>query len=159
MNLSEIFNSRADVDWTSGFGKFTLDNVTYGISAVKDSLGDISGLEIFFYTVDDKHRKMELTKLDQNQFKVIGIVKNAIKQKFPGEEVIWFVAKHGIDGEDITRRSHFYGMLLSRLSRELNYLQISGMFGTDHVYVLFKDHSLLSAIASKLDKVDGESEA
>jgi hypothetical protein len=145
MKLAEIANSRLNLTWSSHgesyATKFFVDKIQYGISADRTSFEGINALEVFFYSIRDGKQDMSLLNLGNNEFKVIGIVGNAIKEQFNGEHVIWFSAKYGVDKNQVEKRASLYSKLAAKFARENNYFRAEGMVGDNYLYILFDNTS------------------
>jgi len=157
MRLAEIIETRRDLDWDhqgiSYGAKFELDGITYGISAERNKFEGMPALEVFFYIINSEtERDMSLTHIGENQFKVIGIVANGIKEKFSDENIIWFSAKTDVDHDEVQRRFSFYEKLASRLGRANNMFVATGKSGSSYVCVLYKKYSDKDKVFSYFDK-------
>ena len=155
--LFEIINTRLDLTWSKGgedhfYTDFELDGVNFHISAEINHIESLKFLEVYFFIKSDNGPNFKLTNLGKNQFKILGIVGNAIKEKFKDFPIIIFSSKEETDTvEDFERRTQFYQKLCSKIAREQSYYKKSGSYNKDKVFILYKDEKLESEIFSILN--------
>ena len=126
MKLQEVLHTRLDLDWVSeprGFtASFTLADNQYGISVAIEELDGLSFLRVDFHLRTEIGQQHTRTGFNRDQFKVVGIVANGIKERFPSEDGYYFVAKKAVDPEGYESRVKLYRRVVDRLRVELGLL-------------------------------------
>ena len=147
-NLMETFKTRQDLTWTDNNGfsqtKFIIDSQIYGISIIEDSINDITFYEVSFHNINSGAISHSATAFNKNQFKILGIVSNAIKEKIPHAEVIYFASKRNSSNstQEFENRKRLYHRLCHKMSRENNMIPIVVDLDDEVVYGLCKTQDL-----------------
>jgi hypothetical protein len=154
MLLFEIGDTRLDMKWTTSGNEhhtsFMFAGEKYFISAVHDKFDGIPAVEVYFSISKDGRPSLEMTNLFKNEFQIISIVSNAIREKFNNEDVIWFSAKYAADKEKTEHRAQAYSKISSRIARADGYFKVSGKIGNDHIFILYRNINIKEKINSYL---------
>lgn len=147
-NLMEIFTTRQNLVWNNNHGflqaQFTLDDHSYGISIIEDSHDNVSFYDVSFHIINSDAISHSATAFNKNQFKILGIVSNAIREKIPQAEVIYFSAKKETcnSEQEFENKKSLYHRLCHKIGRENNMNPIVVDVNNEIVYGLCKTQEL-----------------
>ena len=148
-SLLEIFKSRKDLVWSDQAGlmtaSFILDNQEYGITIRADEANGITFYEASFTANNSGSKSHAATNFNKNQFKILGIVSNAIKEKIKGADLVYFTAKSYTSNSDIEYQSKvkLYSRIAHKIAVELNMYEGIKSLGDETVFILAKSQFLL----------------
>jgi len=148
--LMEVFKTRQDLVWEDQGGllttKFILDEQEYGISIREDSFNGVIFYEISFTANNSESRTHAATNFNKNQFKILGIVSNGIKEKIIGANLVYFTAKAYTSNSDIEYKSKvkLYSRLAHKMAVELNMYETVKSLGDETVFIIAKSQQLLN---------------
>lgn len=148
--LMEIFNSNKDLEWhavdQSMFtSNFYIDEYQYGISIRGDSHNGINFWEVAFTAIDDGRLSHQATGINKNQFKILGIVSNGVRNKIPNADVIYFTAKIATSGSETEYRSRvkLYSRIAHKIATELNLFEAVIRLGDETIFVIARTKLLI----------------
>lgn len=152
MKLHEVLHTRLDLDWVSEPGGFTtsfsLGENSYGISVAIEQHEGLSFLRVDFHLRTEAGAQHARTGFNTDQFKVVGIVANGIKERFPTEDGYYFIAKKAADPEGYESRVKLYRRVYDRLRVELYLLGHTEQTPTETIFMLARHHSALEVMRS-----------
>lgn len=121
--LIEALETRRDLVWEQDgsdfLTHFCIEERCYGIVAQPETYQDLTFLRVDFHFKDETEIVHARTGFNTDQFKVIGIVANGIKERFPSEDGYYFVAKRALDADGYEGRKALYSRVMHRLRVEL----------------------------------------
>jgi len=149
--LLEVFKTREHLVWTDQSGlsatTFVLDQQTYSITIREDGFNNIPFYEVSFAIINDTGEKSHsITNFNKNQFKILGIVSNGIKEKIPKAKIVYFVAKSSTSTNDIeyNARIRLYSRIAHKVAMELSMFEEIVSLGDETVFIIAKTQQLLT---------------
>jgi hypothetical protein len=150
--MQEVLHSRADLDWLPEPGGFTttfsIDGREYGISVQIEQHQDLSFLRVDFHFKSEQGPQHTRTGFSTDQFKVVGIVANGVKERFPTEDGYYFIAKRGVNPEGYESRVKLYRRVVDRLRVELSLFSFAKDTPTETVFMLARNREALDIMKS-----------
>lgn len=145
MNLLELHNTRLDLEWEDVGDEhrttFVLDDRRYGITLRQElSPGELSFIRVDFYAIDDEGRfSLEATNVHEHAFKVLGVVVNAVRERFPTADGYYFVVKKRLYPDEYERRLRIYGRMAHKLHIENSMVTNRWQLNDETVFALTRD--------------------
>lgn len=149
--LLEVFKTKKDLTWNDQPGLFTtsfvLDQQAYSITIREDFSNGIFFYEVSFAIVNkDGEKSHSATNFNKNQFKILGIVSNGIREKIPNAKVVYFVAKSSTSTNDIeyNARTRLYSRIAHKVAMELSMFEEIVSLGDETVFIIAKTQQLVA---------------
>ena len=144
MKLNEIFNTKLILNWTFDvneyYSEFVINEHKYGISVVEEEIENIKAIRIdFHFKNEDGTIEHNATNFGNDALKVLGIISNAIKEKFNHYEIIYFLAKKTSTDKEFSSRVKLYSRIIDKLKIELNMITIKHEFDNEYLFCLCKE--------------------
>jgi hypothetical protein len=158
--LLEVFKTKKDLTWANQSGLYTtsfiLDSQQYGITIREDSADDITFYEVSFTADNTEGRSHAATNFNKNQFKILGIVSNGIKEKIKDADLVYFTAKSYTSNSDIEYQSKvkLYSRLAHKMAVELNMYEEIKSLGDETVFILARSQPLLARAPKEFNKLE-----
>lgn len=123
MKLIEVLKTRMDLEWQSEPGgelaDFVIDEQEYRIVIAVENVEGLTFVRVDFSAKVADGYSLNLTGYNRHQFKVLGIVSNGVKERFPDSDGYYFVAKRSYDPEGYVSRVTAYRRIADRLRVEM----------------------------------------
>jgi hypothetical protein len=156
-SLLEVFKTKEVLTWTDQSGlsttTFVLDGQTYSITIREDFSNSVSFYEVSFAIIEGCGEKSHaVTNFNKNQFKILGIVSNGIKEKIPNARVVYFVAKSGTSKNQIEyeSRTRLYSRIAHKVAMELSMFEEIIPLEDETVFIIAKTQQLLNLVKGQV---------
>ena len=148
--LLEVFKTKEDLAWQNQDGlmstTFILDGQQYGIAIRDDHAHGVTFYEVAFTVNSSNSSSHAATNFNKNQFKILGIVSNGIKEKIKGANLVYFTAKSYTSNSDIEYKSKvkLYSRIAHKVAVELSMFEEIVSLGDETVFIIAKTQQLLA---------------
>lgn len=160
--LLEVFKTKENLVWDDQSGlsitSFVLGGQQYGITIREDSANGVTFYEVAFTANNPSSRSHSATNFNKNQFKILGIVSNGIKEKIDGADLIYFTAKLDtakLNTDDDSKNANIkaeyqskvslYSRIAHKIAVELSMYEGIVSLGDETVFVIAKTQQLLNS--------------
>jgi hypothetical protein len=148
--LLEVFKTRQDLVWNNEGGlqttTFSLDEQIYGNTIRVDEHNGIKFHEVAFTVNNADSKSHGATNFNKNQFKILGIVSNGLKERLTGANLVYFTAKVYTSNstDEYQSKVKLYSRLAHKMAVELGMYETVKSLGDETVFVIARTQQLLT---------------
>jgi len=154
--LLEVFKTKKVLTWVNQSGLhtagFILDSQSYCITIRENIANDIATYEVSFAAPSSDCRLRTASNFNKNQFKIIGIVSNGIKEKIKGANLVYFTENSysSDSGIEYHSKMKMHSRLAHKMAIELDMYQGIKSSGDKTVFVLASSQQLLDNAVQRI---------